>query len=168
MHQRQQRSPAAPKLRRALRREGARPPRNRGVQEGLAKEASVDRAALRGGQAVPRDGKDEAQDAGAGELRDPGNCLRTEREAADGVRRTRAWQAGAGGGAAAPDKTAAPPRLPEVRRVPTVTCSVPWRFSTRCVFLGSCTGFWVPSYYPRGDAGGADGSRYWGRRTEND
>src|SRR3712207_8291905 len=98
MHRRQQRPPAAPKLRRALRRKGARPPRNRGVQEGYAKEAGVDRAALRGGQAVAWDGEDEAQDAGAGELRGPGHCLRTEREAADGVRRTRAWEAGAGGG----------------------------------------------------------------------
>src|SRR5215213_2838838 len=134
MHQRQQRPSAAPKLRRALRRKGTRLPRNRGVQEGHAKEAGVDRAALRGGQAVARDGKDEAQDAGAGELRGPSHCLRAEREAANGVRRTRAREAGAGGGAAAPDKTAAPPRSPEARRMPTVNCSAPWRFSTGCGF----------------------------------
>jgi hypothetical protein len=36
-----------------------------------------------------------------------------------------------------PNKTAAPPRSPEARRTPTVTCSVPSRFSTRCGFLRS-------------------------------
>jgi hypothetical protein len=137
MHQRQQRPSSAPKLRRALRRKGARPPRNRGVQEGHAKEAGVDRAALRRSQAVARDGEDEAQDAGAGELRGPDHSLGTEHKAAARFRWTGAGEAGAGGGAAAPNKTAAPPRSAEARRVPMVTCSVPWCFSTRCPISGT-------------------------------
>jgi hypothetical protein len=102
------------------------------------KVAGVDRGALRGGEAVARDGEDEAQDTKAGELRGPGRCLRAENVkrimhfgGAGPAGRRRMWRR------CGPNKSAAPPQSPEVRRVPTITCSVPWLVSTLCGLLGS-------------------------------
>jgi transposase len=101
MHRGQERTGGQPQLRRGVFREGQGLLRARGLQEGDEEEEGVDRANIRRGQAVARDGADEAQDAGEDELRGAHHRLRAEHKEASHLRRTRAAEAGAGGGPAA-------------------------------------------------------------------